>query len=80
MFSEPGYMMNAQIYDAKGREVRQLLKSEFLSSEGRIQWDGLDDDNQKARVGIYLIYLEVFNLQGKVKKFKKQVVLGAKLN
>ncbi len=79
-FSESGYMMNAKVYDAKGREFRTLVKSELLSSEGKFMWDGIDDDNQKARVGIYIIYLEIFNLQGKVKKFKKQVVLGAKLN
>ncbi len=79
-FSEPGYMMNAKVYDAKGREIRELIKSELLGSEGRFQWDGMDDDNQKARVGIYIIYVEIFNLQGKLKKFKKQVVLGAKLN
>ena len=43
-------------------------------------WDGIDDDNQKARTGIYIVAIEIFNLQGKVKRFKKQVVLGAKLN
>ena len=57
-----------------------MIKSELLGSEGRFQWDGIDDDNQKARVGIYIIYVEIFNLQGKINKFKKQVVLGAKLN
>ncbi|MES2622470.1 MAG: lamin tail domain-containing protein [Bacteroidota bacterium] len=79
-FSEPGYMMNAKVYDARGREIRELIKSELLSSEGRFQWDGIDDDNQKARIGIYIIYVEIFNLQGRIKRFKKQVVLGAKLN
>ena len=79
-FSEAGYMMNAKVYDAKGREIRELIKSELLGSEGRFQWDGIDDDNQKARVGIYIIYIEIINLQGKVKRFKKQVVLGANLN
>ena len=79
-FTEAGYVLNAKVYDAKGREIRTLAKSELLSSEGKLMWDGIDDDNQKARVGIYIVYLEVFNLQGKVKKLKKQVVLGARLN
>jgi hypothetical protein len=78
-FSEPGYVMNVKVFDIKGREVRNLVKNELLSSKGLFQWDGTDDDNQKARVGIYLICIEVFNLQGKVKRFKRQVVLGAKL-
>ncbi len=79
-FSEAGYTLNAKVYDAKGREIRTLVRNELLGSEGNFQWDGTDDDSQKARTGIYIIYLEVFNLRGKVKKFKKQVVLGAKLN
>ena len=79
-FSEAGYTLNGKVYDAKGREIRTLVRSELLGSEGKLMWDGIDDDNQKARTGIYIVYLEVFNLQGKVKRFKKQVVLGAKLN
>jgi hypothetical protein len=79
-FAEPGYVMNARVYDVRGREIRDLVRSELLGSEGKFQWDGLDDDNQKARIGIYILYIEIFNLQGKVKKFKRQIVLGAKLN
>ncbi len=79
-FTEAGYMLNAKIYDAKGREIRTLAKSELLSSEGKLMWVGIDNDNQKARTGIYIVAIEIFNLQGKVKRFKKQVVLGAKLN
>ncbi len=79
-FSEAGYVMNAKVYDTKGREIRTLAHSELLGSEGKLMWDGIDDDNQKARTGIYIVSIEIFNLQGKVKRFKKQVVLGAKLN
>lgn len=79
-FTEAGYALNIKIYDAKGREIRTLAKSELTGSEGKFMWDGIDDDNQRARVGIYIVLVEVYNLQGKVKRFKKQVVLGAKLN
>jgi flagellar hook assembly protein FlgD len=78
-FSETGYTINIRIYDANGREIRNLVRNELLGSEGKFQWDGIDNDNQKARIGIYIVYIEVFNLNGKVKKVKKQVVLGAKL-
>ena len=60
--------------------IRTIAKSELTGSEGKFMWDGTDDDNQRARVGIYIVFVEVYNLQGKVKRFKKQVVLGAKLN
>jgi hypothetical protein len=79
-FTEPGYSMNIRIYDAVGREIRIIAKSELTGSEGKFMWDGIDDDNQRARVGIYIVQIEIFNLQGKVKRFKKQVVLGAKFD
>jgi len=79
-FAEPGYSLNARIYDARGREIRTLARNELLGTEGKLMWDGSNDDNQKARTGIYLLFIEVYNLQGKIKRFKRQVVLGAKLN
>jgi hypothetical protein len=79
-FDEPGYTMNCTIYDIAGREIRHLVKNETLGSEGKFMWDGIDDNNQKARVGIYIAHVEVFNLQGKVKRYKKQLVLAAKFN
>ncbi len=79
-FDEPGYTINIRLYDAVGREIKNLVRNETLGSEGQFQWDGTDDDGKKARVGIYFAFIEVFNLQGKVKRFKKQLVLGAKLN
>jgi hypothetical protein len=68
------------VFDAAGREIVHLARNETLSASGRFQWNGTNADNQKARVGIYFFFLEVFNLQGKVKRFKREVVLGAKLN
>jgi len=79
-FDEPGYVGNVGIYDSKGRKVKRVANNELLATEGEFSWNGLRDDNTKARIGIYVIYFEVFNLQGVVKKFKKTCVLAAKLN
>ncbi len=79
-FSEAGYRASIRIYDAVGREIKFLVKAELLGAEGEFQWDGTDNDNQKARTGIYTAFVEIFNLQGKVKRFKKNVVLGARLD
>ncbi|MCC6692931.1 MAG: hypothetical protein IT253_06005, partial [Chitinophagaceae bacterium] len=40
------------------------------------RWDGLGEKQQKLSSGIYIIYTEVFNLQGKTKKFKNVIVLA----
>jgi len=79
-FAEAGYRATIRIYDAVGRETKYLIKAALLGAEGEFQWDGTDNDNQKARTGIYTAMVEVFNLQGKVKRFKKNLVLGAVLD
>ena len=75
-FPEPGYMGNITIFDATGRRVRQLQRNALLGTKGYFRWDGLGEQNAKLTVGIYVVYTEVFNLQGKSKKYKNVVVLA----
>lgn len=76
----PGFVANIIIFDAKGRIVRKLVQNELLATSGIITWDGLTDINSKANIGIYIIYIELFNLFGNIKKYKKTCVLATKLN
>ena len=55
------------------------MNNELLATEGAFSWDGRTDDNQKASIGIYIIYVEVFDLNRNVKKYKKTAVLGGKM-
>lgn len=75
-FPEPGYVINITIFDAIGRPVRSLQRNALSGINGYYRWDGLNDKNQKLPVGMYVIYAEIFNLQGKTKKFKKTIVLA----
>jgi hypothetical protein len=79
-FAEPGYVANITIYDASGRLVKQLARNLLLGSRGVISWDGINDKNEKVAVGAYLIFFEVFNLQGDVQRFKKTVVVASRLD
>ncbi len=74
-----GYVANIYIFDLEGRQVRHLIKSQTLSQEGFFIWDGLNDNNEKARVGIHLVYTELIDLNGEIKKFKDKCVVAAKL-
>ena len=78
-FDTPGYTANVTMYDSKGREVKLLERNELLGIKGTISWDGLDDNREKSRIGIYVIYFEVFDLAGKVKHYKKTCVVASKL-
>jgi hypothetical protein len=78
-FDEPGYVANVTIFDARGRKVKSLVSNELLSIDGYFTWDGLNDENQKAAIGVYVVFVEVFNLNGNVKHFKKACVVASKL-
>lgn len=78
IFNEPGYVANIKIYDSKGRLIKYLANNKLLGIDGIISWDGLDDKDQKAPVGIYIVYIEIFDLDGNVKQYKKSLVVAAK--
>lgn len=75
-FPSPGYVANITIFDASGRPVRYLQKNSLSGNNGYYRWDGLDDKNRKLPQGIYIIYTEIFNTEGKKKIFKNTVVLA----
>ena len=76
----PGFTANVQIYDAAGRLIRDLVRNELLAVEGSIKWDGTTDARSKARIGIYVIWLEIFHPNGTIEREKKTCVLAARLN
>ncbi len=75
-FPSPGYVANIIIFDAAGRPVRYLQRNALCGTTGNYRWDGLGEKNQSLPVGIYIIYTEVFNLEGKKRQFKNPVVLA----
>ncbi len=78
--AEPGYIANITIFDASGRAVRNLVRNGTLGLDGYWNWDGLDDKGLKLPIGTYIVFTEIFNLQGKKEKFKNAVVLARKIN
>ncbi|MFN8115979.1 MAG: lamin tail domain-containing protein [Bacteroidia bacterium] len=77
--NESGIAANIFIYDSKGRQIRHLIKNEQLSMDGVISWNGINDNNEKAPIGIYVVYVELFNLSGKINKYKLSCTLAGKL-
>ena len=65
--------MNSFVFDATGRMVRMLVKNTLLGVTGQFTWDGLDEKKQKLPSGSYIIFTEIFNLQGKKQQFKNLV-------
>jgi hypothetical protein len=78
-FEKPGYIANIVIYDSQGRLIRNLKQNELLGSSGSFTWNGIDENNNKAAIGMYIVFVEVFNLEGQKQVFKKVVTLAGRL-
>jgi hypothetical protein len=69
-----------KIFDNKGRLVRSLANNQASGSSGSIIFDGIGDDAQTLRIGIYIIFLEAINEgSGVVESMKTVVVVARKL-
>ena len=77
---ETGYTANINIFDSSGRKQKEIATNELLGTEGSFKWDGTTDDNTKARLGIYIIFIEYFNLEGTVIQQKLPVVVAGIMN
>lgn len=78
-FPEPGYVCNITLFNAQGIPVRTLTQNALCGITGYFRWDGLDERGHRLNMGIYVVLIEVFNLNGNTKRFKKAVALAGKL-
>jgi hypothetical protein len=70
-FSESGLLAKARIFDDFGREVETLFSNELMGTSGFFTWDGVNADQAKSPIGIYVLVLEVFSVDGGVILAKK---------
>jgi hypothetical protein len=74
--SEPAQMATVVVFNSQGKLVRQLANNQLAGNYSRIVWDGLDEKKQRLPIGIYIIYIEVFSLDGKTRKMRKAITLA----
>ena len=75
----PNYTANIRIFDTEGRLIKSLVSNELLASQGQIIWEGDMDNGDKARIGIYLLFIELFTPDGDIRQFKETCVLAGQL-
>ncbi len=78
-FPSPGYVANITVFNASGRPVRYLQRNALSGIKGSYIWDGLGEKQQKLLPGIYIIFTEIFNTEGKKKQFKNTIVLARRM-
>lgn len=79
-WQEPGWIANIRIFTEQGQLVRHLIKNQTLGTEGAWVWDGLNEQAERVPIGIYILKIDVFNLNGNVKQYTKTCVVATKLN
>jgi len=74
-----GFLARVRIFDAQGRLIRTLRRVELLGGSGTLRWDGGNDEGRKAKAGLYVLFVEVFNADGAVRVERLVGVLAGRL-
>lgn len=77
---KPGFLLNLQVIDQKGVVVKNILTNHLAGNTTAISWDGIDENLHLSPMGIYLVMLEYFDLEGNVNYEKTTCVLAHRLN
>lgn len=73
---QPGKNATVRIYGVNGSMIREICQNAIWGMEGFYLWDGTDSQGRKVRPGYYIIWVEIFDLQGNVRQIKKTAVVG----
>ncbi len=75
----PGYISNFRIYNSNGQIIYENARNNLIATSDLFVWDGITGEGVRADSGIYIALVEIFNLNGDVKKYKLPFVLAVKL-
>jgi hypothetical protein len=75
-FDRGGTVANVSVVDLEGRVIKTLVSNETLGTEGSFQWNADRDEGGVARCGYYMVWFQVFDLEGKVTTYRRRVVIG----
>ena len=62
----PDYIVNLRIFDVQGRLIKDLEQNTLLAANGTLVWEGDTDEGGRARVGIYILWIELFKPDGTI--------------
>jgi hypothetical protein len=68
-------VVTATVYDLEGRVVRLLVTNEILGTNAFVQWDGRNEEDRVADMGIYILYIQIWDPAGNVKAYQQSCAL-----
>ena len=69
----PGFTANIDVFDYQGNHVVNIGTLVNLGFRNQFIWDGIDKEGKISRSGVYVIYIEIFNVNGARRTLKKLV-------
>ena len=75
-FDKSNFVANIKILDQQGRLVKIIANNETLGYSGFFRWDGNLEDGTKARIGYYIVWIDLFGDTGTVSTLRKRVVVA----
>ncbi len=66
---------SVRIYDLEGRDIREIISNESLGNGALVQWDGRNKDGTLSDMGMYIVYVELWNELGVVKAYQASCAL-----
>ena len=75
-FLTTGQRATIDIYDRDGRRIRRLSDNRICGTDERFRWDGVTDDGRTVSNGLYVVFVRVWNLEGRTKSFRKVVAVA----
>lgn len=75
-----GWVGNVTVFDATGHPVCRPARNMTMGNKGNLYWDGFGENKVLLPPGIYIFLIEIFDLKGRVKRWKQPLVMARKLN
>ncbi|HLF65976.1 MAG TPA: hypothetical protein VI603_19600 [Saprospiraceae bacterium] len=75
----PGMVASVRVFDAQGRYVIRLAENMSIGQDAVIRWDGVDESGSRARIGPYVLWIELYGANGTVERYKRTCVLAERL-
>jgi hypothetical protein len=75
---QSGFSGTIAIYSAGGVLVKEICQNALWGNSGIYTWDGTDQSGRRVRPGYYVVWVELFDLNGNIQQIKKTVAVGTK--
>ena len=72
------YSASVLVLNSHGGFINNLVHGQNIGHQSLFVWNGTDENGNIVPVGIYIIYIELFDTQGVAKRLKKTVVVACK--